>query len=78
MAICMLPVKRLGGVTPEVTLINSMQTRKCASEGSTLALKSRPDLNRKSKEWYQWTHKLTCIHQKIKIRIQIKIKYTMQ
>ena len=50
----MLPVKRLGGVAPEMTLINNSQTRKCASEGCTVALKSRPDLNRSSKQGYQW------------------------
>ena len=54
----MLTSIQSAGVTPEVVnLINSMQTRKCGSENSTLALKPRADITRSPKQAYQWPNK---------------------
>ena len=49
---CMLAIKKLAVVTPEVNLRNSMQVRKHASE-STLASKPRADITRSPKQGYQ-------------------------
>ena len=59
----MLAVKRSAGVVPEVNVRSIVQARKCASEKSTLALKSRADVIRSPKQENQWPHKRTYVHQ---------------
>ena len=62
----MMVVKYSAGVTLEVNLRNPLyKALKHASKGSTLTLKPSSDINRSSKQWYQWPHK-TLISSKIK------------
>ena len=49
----MLAAKRAAGVTPEVNLGNPLHwVRKYASEGSTLALKTRTDITKSKKQGF--------------------------
>ena len=62
----MLTSIQSAGVSPEVNLRNSTQTRKRTSEKFTLALKPRADVTRSPKQGYQWPHKKDSYPTKLK------------
>ena len=68
----MLTSIQSAGVTPEVNLRNSTQTRKCASKKSTLALKPTADVTTSPKQGYQWPHEKDMCSPKIKKRKRSK------
>ena len=54
--VAMLTSIQSAGVTPDMNLRNSVQTRKHRSEESALALQLRADITRNPKQRYQWPY----------------------